>query len=155
MKAVLQRVTCANVVVKGDDAGQRAIGRGFMVLVGFCADDDNATVEYIANKIIGMRVFEDDAGAMNLSLADSGGSLLVVSQFTLYADCRKGRRPSFIAAAKPVQAIPLYEHFLDVLRKTGTNVKSGEFGADMQVTLTNDGPVTILLDSAEIMPRLK
>ena len=151
MKVVLQRVTNASVVINGDSTNLREINKGFVVLVGFCADDNEKTVEYIAGKIVGMRVFDDDAGNMNLSIADVGASLLVVSQFTLYADCRKGRRPSFIAAAKPEQAIPLYEYFLKNLKKTGIETKSGEFGADMQVTLTNDGPVTILLDSAELM----
>jgi len=153
MKVVLQRVLRADVVVNGDRENPREIAGGFMALVGFCAADTETVVDYISAKIIGMRVFEDDNGLMNLSLADVGGELLVVSQFTLYADCRKGRRPSFTAAARPEQAIPLYEYFLKTLEKSGIPVKSGEFGADMQITLTNDGPVTIILDSEEIMPK--
>jgi D-aminoacyl-tRNA deacylase len=129
--------------------GERLSGRiatGFLVLVGFTETDGDAEIEWIAEKIVGLRVFSDEEGKMNRSLAEVGGSLLVVSQFTLYGDARKGRRPSFVAAARPEKAVRLYERFLDALRGHGCLVETGEFGAMMQVELVNDGPVTLLLE---------
>jgi D-tyrosyl-tRNA(Tyr) deacylase len=122
------------------------IDRGFVVLVGFTASDTQEKVAWMAEKILGLRVFPDAEDKMNLALADVGGALLVVSQFTLYGDASKGRRPSFIDAARPETAIPLYEKFLDVLEATGARVEKGEFGAMMDVELVNDGPVTIWLE---------
>ena len=122
------------------------IGRGFVVLVGFTASDDETKVAWMAEKVAGLRVFADAEDKMNLSLADVGGAVLVVSQFTLYGDAQKGRRPSFIDAARPEQAIPLYENFLARLRNQGLPVESGEFGAMMDVELVNDGPVTLWLE---------
>ena len=153
MRLVAQRVSRAGVTVNGDTADIRGIKSGLVVLAGFCGGDNAATVDYMADKLINLRIFQDENGAMNLSLLDTGGELLVVSQFTLYANCRKGRRPSFIEAAKPDTAIPLYGQFLEALRACVPVVKCGEFGADMQVELVNDGPVTIILDSDEIMPK--
>ena len=117
-----------------------------LALVGFAPSDDTTTLEWLADKIIGLRIFADESGRMNLSLPESGGALLVVSQFTLYGDARKGRRPSFVDAAPPEIAVPLYEAFLAMLRDRGATVETGEFGAMMEVELVNDGPVTILLD---------
>jgi len=145
MRAVVQRVTRASVTVGGTVAG--AIERGFLVLVGVAVDDDERDAELLAHKIAGLRVFDDVAGAMNLALADVGGSVLVVSQFTLLGDVRKGRRPSFIAAARGEQAERLYERVAAQLRQTGVRVETGVFGADMAVELVNDGPVTILVDT--------
>ena len=153
MRMVLQRASRADVVVNGDAEHPREIGPGLVVLVGFTTGDDEKTADYLAEKLVNLRIFSDDAGDMNRSLLEVKGELLVVSQFTLYANCRKGRRPSFVEAARPEQAIPLYGHFLEKLRGLGVTFKTGEFGADMQVSLTNDGPVTIVLDSEEIMPR--
>lgn len=144
MKVVLQRVSGASVRVSGEVAG--AIGRGFCLLVGFTHTDTEAQVDWMAEKVSGLRLFSDDAGKMNLGLRDVGGALLVVSQFTLYADVEKGRRPSFIAAARPETAIPLYERFLAALRAQGLEVAAGRFGADMQVEILNDGPVTLILE---------
>ncbi len=144
MKVVLQRVSSASVRVSGEVAG--AIGRGFCLLVGFTHTDTEAQVDWMAEKVSGLRLFSDDAGKMNLGLRDVGGALLVVSQFTLYADVEKGRRPSFIAAARPETAIPLYERFLAALRAQGLEVAAGRFGADMQVEILNDGPVTLILE---------
>jgi D-tyrosyl-tRNA(Tyr) deacylase len=122
------------------------IGRGFALLVGFTHADGEAQLEWMAEKVIGLRVFPDDEGKMNRALADIGGALLVVSQFTLYGDAIKGRRPSFVDAARPEAAIPLYEKFIALLRARGVDVQTGEFGADMQVELVNDGPVTLWLE---------
>jgi D-tyrosyl-tRNA(Tyr) deacylase len=144
MKVVLQRVSGASVRISGEVAG--AIGRGFCLLVGFTHTDTEAQVDWMAEKVSGLRLFSDDAGKMNLGLRDVGGALLVVSQFTLYADVEKGRRPSFIAAARPETAIPLYERFLAALRDQGLEVAAGRFGADMQVEILNDGPVTLILE---------
>jgi D-tyrosyl-tRNA(Tyr) deacylase len=144
MRTVIQRVSRANVTTDGKTAGE--IGRGLLVLVGVAPTDTAETVRWMADKIAGLRIFEDAAGKMNVDLAAIGGAVLVVSQFTLYGDCRQGRRPSFIAAAKPVIAIPLYESFLDALRALGVPVQAGVFGAEMQVELVNDGPVTLILD---------
>lgn len=125
---------------------QRAIDRGFVLLVGFTQGDGEEQVRWMADKVLGLRLFSDAEGKMNLALGDVGGSLLVVSQFTLYGDAAKGRRPSFIDAARPEVAIPLYERFVDLLRQSGTPVETGEFGASMEVELVNDGPVTLWLD---------
>ena len=145
MRAVVQRVSQASVTVENETVGQ--IGCGFLVLLGVGSDDTPADADYLAKKIVGLRVFEDDAGKMNRGLLDVGGDLLVVSQFTLWGDCRKGRRPSFVAAAPPEQADKLYQHFVAVARSEGVNVETGRFRADMKVSLINDGPVTLLLDS--------
>lgn len=144
MRIVLQRVREASVTIDGRVTG--AIGTGFLLLVGVAPGDTAAEVAWMAEKVAGLRLFADADGKMNLDLAAVGGALLVVSQFTLYGDASKGRRPSFIGAARPEEAIPLYEAFLAALRATGLPVASGEFGADMQVALVNDGPVTLLLE---------
>ncbi len=144
MRIVLQRVSEASVTIEGRVAG--AIGVGFLLLVGFAPGDTTAEVEWLADKVTGLRLFPDEEGKMNLDLAAVGGALLVVSQFTLYGDASRGRRPSFIGAARPEEAIPLYEAFITVLRRAGLEVATGEFGADMQVALVNDGPVTLLLE---------
>jgi D-tyrosyl-tRNA(Tyr) deacylase len=144
MRLLLQRVSRAEVRV-----GSRVTGRidiGFVLLVGFTAGDGEAALVWMAEKVIGLRLFADAHDKMNLSLADVGGMLLVVSQFTLYGDAAKGRRPSFTDAAKPEMAIPLYERFLTLLRERGAAVETGEFGAMMEVELVNDGPVTLWLE---------
>lgn len=146
MRALVQRVSEASVTVDGKITGQ--IGRGFLVLLGVADSDQPADLDYIAKKLPALRVFEDDAGKMNLSVQDVKGELLVVSQFTLIADTRKGNRPSFIGAARPEKAIPIYEELVARLRASGLRVETGVFGADMKVRLLNDGPVTILLDSS-------
>jgi D-tyrosyl-tRNA(Tyr) deacylase len=144
MRVVLQRVTGASVTIEGRVAG--AIDRGFCLLAGFTHADTPVEVDWMAEKIAGLRLFSDAEGKMNLGLSDVGGSVLVVSQFTLYGDVVKGRRPSFIDAARPEVAIPLYERFVASLRKLGLEVATGEFGAAMQVLIRNDGPVTLILD---------
>ena len=148
MRVLLQRVSRAEVRIREHSvervAGQ--IGRGFVVLVGFTTTDNESQVEWMAEKVAGLRVFADAEDKMNLALADVGGSVLVVSQFTLYGDAQKGRRPSFIDAARPEHAIPLYERFKSQLRRLGLTVESGEFGAMMDVELVNDGPVTLWLE---------
>lgn len=145
MRAVVQRVSRAEVRIDGVSVG--AIGRGFLVLLGIESADASDDVRWLADKIGSLRVFNDAAGKMNLSLAEVDGGVLVVSQFTLYGDCRKGRRPSFIGAAPPEMAIPLYEAFIDALRAQGLPVSTGRFGAMMEVELINDGPVTLIVDS--------
>jgi D-tyrosyl-tRNA(Tyr) deacylase len=145
MRAVVQRVTSASVAVEGTVAG--AIGQGLLVLVGAGRDDAPADVEWIASKVRELRVFSDEAGKMNRSLVDIGGSALLVSQFTVYGDCRKGRRPSFDAAAPAEVGRTHFDHLVRTLRESGLRVETGVFGAAMQVTLVNDGPVTLLLDS--------
>ena len=145
MRAVVQRVSSASVTVNDEVIGW--IGRGFLVLLGIGEDDSEQDVIYLAGKVAGLRVFEDEAGKMNLTLADVGGAVLAVSQFTLFGDCRKGRRPSFVAAARPEKANPLYEAFVAELRGQGLPVETGQFQAHMDVSLVNDGPVTLLLDS--------
>lgn len=147
MRVVLQRVSRAAVRVGGADLG--AIDAGLLLLVGFAAGDGMADVSWMADKVVGLRVFSDDEGKMNRSVAECGGSILVVSQFTLYGDARKGRRPSFVEAARPEIAIPLYESFVAALRSTGIRVATGEFGADMKVELVNDGPVTLILEKGK------
>jgi D-tyrosyl-tRNA(Tyr) deacylase len=146
MRAVLQRVSRAAVVIDGETVG--AVERGLLALLGVAPADTADDVKWLADKVAGLRVFNDAAGKMNLSLADVGGGVLVVSQFTLHGDCRKGRRPSFIGAATPEVAVPLYEAFIDALRSLGLPVATGRFGAMMQVELVNDGPVTLILDTA-------
>ena len=149
MRAVVTRVSRAEVEIGGVIAGQ--IKQGFLVLLGITHEDTEKEAEKLAEKITGLRIFEDEAGKMNLSLADVGGHLLVVSQFTLYAGLRKGRRPDFLAAARPEVAIPLYEYFLKACAEKGFPPQHGEFGADMQVRSCNDGPVTLIYDTAELM----
>ena len=144
MRAVVTRVSSASVDIAGETVGK--IGPGFLVLLGIAPTDTEAQAEKLADKVCGLRVFEDDAGKMNLNLEKVGGSLLVVSQFTLYADT-KSRRPGFTGAAKPDIAIPLYERFLAACREKGFPVEHGEFGADMKVSSVNDGPVTIWFDT--------
>jgi D-aminoacyl-tRNA deacylase len=146
MRIVLQRVSQASVTIAGQVVG--SIDRGYCLLVGFTHGDTQAQVDWMAEKVAGLRLFSDADGKMNLGLDEAGGSVLVVSQFTLYGDTAKGRRPSFIDAARPELAIPLYERFLDALRSRGLRVAAGEFGADMQVEIHNDGPVTLVLDRA-------
>ncbi len=148
MRVILQRVSRAEVRIRGGDAPRVAgrIGRGFLLLVGLTHNDGEAQLEWMADKVIGLRLFADAQDKMNLALADVGGELLVVSQFTLYGDALKGRRPSFIAAARPESAIPLYERFVALLRERVPRVETGEFGAMMDVELVNDGPVTLWLE---------
>jgi D-tyrosyl-tRNA(Tyr) deacylase len=144
MRVVLQRVSRASVTIEGRVAGQ--VGRGFCLLVGFTHADTTAQVDWMAEKVAGLRLVSDAEGKMNLGLEDVGGALLVISQFTLYGDSARGRRPSFIDAARPETAIPLYQRFLQLLRQRGLTVAAGEFGADMKVEIHNDGPVTLILD---------
>jgi D-aminoacyl-tRNA deacylase len=145
MRAIVQRVSWAEVSAGGKSLGR--IGPGFAVLLGVARDDTEADAEFIADRILVLRVFADDAGKMNLALGATGGELLVVSQFTLLADTSGGRRPSFIKAAPPELARPLYERFISLVRARGVKVETGEFGAHMELALVNDGPVTIILDS--------
>ena len=144
MRVVLQRVSRALVTVEGRVTGE--IGPGLLLLVGFTAGDGEEALRWMAEKVVGLRIFADEEGKMNRSVEEIGGGLLVVSQFTLYGDARKGRRPSFIDAARPEVAIPLYERFVEILRATGLPVGTGEFGAMMEVELVNDGPVTLILE---------
>lgn len=149
MKAVVQRVSRAQVSVNGEIIGK--CGRGFLILLGVMRGDSEEQAEKLVNKIINLRIFEDENSKMNLSSLDINGSMLVVSQFTLCADCSHGRRPSFIQSAPPQEANALYEYFVRRLSESGAaEVQTGSFGADMQVELVNDGPVTIILDSAEL-----
>lgn len=149
MKAVLQRVREATVAVDGTIVG--AIGEGLLVLAGMAPDDTDEILDLMAQKIVNLRIFEDEAGKMNRSLLETGGALLVVSQFTLFADCRKGRRPSFAGAAPPQTAAALFDRFVDKLRALGPRVETGVFQAMMDVRLCNWGPVTIILDSADLL----
>lgn len=149
MRAVVTRVREASVEIEHKIVGQ--IGEGFLILLGVAHEDTPVHCTKLADKILGLRVFEDENGKMNRSLTDVGGQVLVVSQFTLYGDCSHGRRPSFIAAARPETAIPLYEQFLDECRKRGFEPQHGEFGADMQVRSQNNGPVTLILDTNDLM----
>ena len=144
MRIVLQRVSQARVIIGGNTVGE--IGAGLALLVGFTHADTFDAVAWMCAKVLGLRVFADPDGKMNRSVLEAGGQILVVSQFTLYGDADKGRRPSFIEAARPEIAIPLYDGFVASLRKSGITVATGEFGADMQLELTNDGPVTLVLD---------
>ena len=149
MKFVIQRVTHADVVVDGNELGR--IGKGFMVLIGVSKEDDRAIADKMVDKMIKLRIFEDENGKTNLSLDDVGGELLLISQFTLYANCKKGNRPSFIDAGAPDEANALYEYIIERCKERVNVVERGEFGADMKVSLLNDGPFTIVLDSSEIM----
>jgi D-aminoacyl-tRNA deacylase len=145
MRAVLQRVSQARVVVDGDTVGQ--IAHGLLILLGVERTDTREQARWLADKIVSLRVFNDADGKMNRDVAEVGGAILVVSQFTLYGDCRKGRRPSFVEAAPPETAIPLYEAFIEGIRAQGIETATGRFGAMMQVELINDGPVTLIVDS--------
>lgn len=147
MRACIQRVIQAKVVVAEETTGQ--IDAGLLVLLGVSADDTEKELNWLVQKVVNLRIFEDDEGKMNRSLVDVGGAMLVVSQFTLYGDCRKGRRPSFVGAAPPEKAEPMIDRFVQLAREQGIAVETGRFRADMQVTLTNDGPVTIWIDTAE------
>jgi D-tyrosyl-tRNA(Tyr) deacylase len=148
MRAVVQRVSRAQVTVNGKTAGQ--IGQGLLVLIGMAATDTESDAEYLADKIAGLRIFEDDGGKMNLAASEVGGEVLVISQFTLYGDVRRGKRPSFDASAPAEQARRLYEYFIGRIRASGLPCQTGKFQETMQVGLVNDGPVTILLDSAKV-----
>jgi D-tyrosyl-tRNA(Tyr) deacylase len=145
MRVVVQRSKEASVTVEGKLTGQ--ISKGLVLLVGVTHDDSSVDVEYVAEKIVNLRIFEDENQKMNHSLLDVEGEILSISQFTLYGDCRKGRRPNFMDAARPDHAIEIYEAFNSVLRAKGINVETGVFGAMMDVSLTNDGPVTLIIDS--------
>lgn len=149
MRAVVTRVRSAAVDIGGETVGK--IGQGLCILLGVAPGDGEAQCRKLCDKILGLRIFEDENGKMNRSLADVGGQVLVVSQFTLYGDCKKGRRPSFIGAAEPDTAIPLYEMFLAECERLGFPPQHGQFGADMQVSSVNDGPVTLILDTDELM----
>ena len=148
MRAVVQRVSRAKVTVAGEIAGE--IGLGLLVLLGVGREDSEANADYLAEKIVGLRIFEDDGGKMNRSVLDVGGAVLVVSQFTLYGDARKGKRPSFDDAAPPQRARELYEYFVEKIRSAGLRCATGRFQEMMAVELVNEGPVTILLDSTKI-----
>ncbi len=147
MRALIQRVSQSRVVVDGEITGE--IKRGLLVLLGVAGADEQKQLKWLADKIVGLRIFEDEAGKMNLSLADVGGEMLVVSQFTLFGDCRKGRRPSFIDAAPPEKAEMMYNDFVEYVRSQGISVGTGRFRTHMEVELTNDGPVTIWIDSED------
>ena len=147
MRAVLTKVKHASVTIDGELKGK--IGRGFLILLGVAPDDTEEKCRKMADKLCSLRIFDDENDKINLSLDDVGGELLIVSQFTLYGNCRKGRRPDFLAAARPEVAIPLYEKFVALCREKGFHTETGEFGADMQVYSQNDGPVTILFDTEE------
>ena len=149
MRAVLTRVKSASVEIDGQLVGQ--IGQGFLILLGVGPEDNEEKCRYLCEKALGLRVFEDENGKMNKSLADVGGQVLVVSQFTLYGNCRKGRRPSFTDAANPELGNRLYEKFLDYCAELGYPPQHGQFGADMQVASVNDGPVTLILDTDQLM----
>ncbi len=148
MRAVVQRVTTASVTVDGVTIG--AIGKGLLVLLGVGAGDNDAAVEFVANKIASLRIFEDDEGRMNRGVQDVNGAILAVSQFTLYGDVRKGRCPSFVAAMEPAEAKTFFDRYVERTRSFGIPVETGKFGAMMDVQLTNDGPVTILIDSNKV-----
>lgn len=146
MRTVIQRVTSASVAIEAEVVGE--IGKGLMILLGVTPEDTMADADWLVGKISRLRIFDDANGVMNLSVLDAGGEVLVVSQFTLMASYRKGNRPSYIRAASPDVAVPLYEYFVDKLQQAlGRDVPTGRFGADMQISLTNDGPVTIVMDS--------
>jgi D-aminoacyl-tRNA deacylase len=148
MRVVLQRVQSASVTIEREVVGQ--IGQGLLILLGIQQADTESSIAWMLEKILNLRIFEDENGKMNRSLLDINGSVLIVSQFTLYADCRKGRRPSFVESASPIIAEPLYEKFILAFKNSGVIVQTGRFGADMKVDLCNDGPVTIILDHPQI-----
>ena len=148
MKFVIQRVNEASVAVDGQTIGQ--IGKGFLVLIGVSGEDTKEIADKMVKKLLGLRIFDDENDKINLSLTDVGGQLLLISQFTLYANCKKGYRPSFIEAGTPDMANEMYQYIIDQCRQAGYHVETGEFGADMKVSLLNDGPFTIVLDSADI-----
>jgi len=148
LRALVQKVSRADVKVEGEVRG--SIERGFLILLGVGHSDTLKEAEWLADKVVNLRIFEDEAGKLNLSLLEVGGAALVVSQFTLFGDCKKGRRPSFIGAARPELAVPLYEHFVARLRSVLPRVETGVFQTHMDVSLTNDGPVTLWLDTAEL-----
>lgn len=148
MRAIVQRVKRASVSV--DEQKIASVGEGLLIFLGVCDEDEELDVKYMADKISGLRIFEDDDEKMNLSAEDIGGEMLVVSQFTLYGDCRKGKRPSFSKAGKPEYANKLYESFIAALKNKGFRTQSGRFGADMQVELINNGPVTLMIDSKKL-----
>jgi D-tyrosyl-tRNA(Tyr) deacylase len=145
MRVIIQRVSEASVSI--DSQVKAKIGYGLMILVGISTEDNQEDIDWLTQKIINLRVFNDENGKMNLSLLDIKGEVLLISQFTLFASTKKGNRPSFIQSAKPEIAIPLYEQLIESLKATGIEIKTGRFGADMKVSLTNDGPVTIIIDS--------
>jgi len=145
MRALVQRVSEAAVTIEGNE--RREIGPGLVILLGVTASDGDEQARWLADKCVNLRIFSDTDGKFNLSAHDVGGELLVVSQFTLYGDCRKGRRPSFVDAAPPAHSEPLYERFVAYLRETGLPCRTGEFGADMRVDIANDGPVTLLVET--------
>ena len=149
MRAVLTRVKSASVTIDGAVTGE--IGQGFLILLGVGPEDTEEKCRYLAEKALGLRIFEDENGKMNLGLSDVGGQVLVVSQFTLYGNCRKGRRPSFTGAANPELGNQLYERFLEICAELGYPPQHGIFGADMQVASVNDGPVTLILDTDQLM----
>ncbi len=151
MRAVLIRVSRASITIDGQPGG--SMEKGFVVLVGVKPEDTQQEAQYLAKKCAEMRIFEDENGKMNKSLADVGGSMMVVSNFTLYADCSHGRRPDFFGAAKPDTAIPVYEAFLKEIRERGIPLVTGEFGADMAIDHVNDGPVTLILDTDQMLKR--
>ncbi len=148
MRFVIQVVSSSNVKIGGETKG--SIGKGFMVLVGVGQEDDENIADRMVNKLLGLRIFPDESGKTNLSLADVNGELLMISQFTLYADCRRGNRPSFVKAGAPGEAKRLYEYIVSKCRERVPRVDTGEFGADMQVSLVNEGPFTIILDSDDL-----
>lgn len=148
MRVVLQRCTTASVSIDGEVVGE--IGKGMLILLAIADSDSNTELQWMCNKLVGLRIFEDADGKMNHSLLEVGGEMLVVSQFTLYGNCRKGRRPSFVGAGHPDMAAPMVERFVEEIRRLGvTRVETGRFAADMQVSLVNDGPVTLIIDSPE------
>ena len=151
MRALIQRVSQASVAIGGETASETigSVGRGFVVFVGIARDDDQADIDYLVSKIANLRVFADDDGRFNLSALEVGAEVLVISQFTLYADTRRGRRPSFTAAAPPADAAAIFDAVLAAFRDTGLTVATGKFQAHMDVSIRNDGPVTIILDSAD------
>lgn len=149
MRAVVQRVKNASVRIDGEICGQ--INQGLLVFLGVSKEDTESDITYISDKITGLRIFEDENEKMNNSIMDINGEILVISQFTLYGDCRKGRRPSFDGAMRPPEAEEMYEKFVEYIKKSGLKTETGRFGADMKVELLNDGPVTIILDSSKIL----
>ena len=152
MRVIVQRVQSSRVEIDGEVSGE--IGQGLILLLGINEGDGNEQCDFLADKLVHLRIFTDEQEKMNLSLQDINGEMLIVSQFTLYGDCKKGRRPSFVAAARPETAVPLYEYFIDAVKRQGVKkVATGQFGADMQVYIQNDGPVTLMLDTDEIMRR--